>query len=161
MATTKKKQYCLRWDDGDVYTLDKVWCEMSQTVKPMLFTTKHAASEYAHDVLCAEDCIDIVPWPLAQQPTPADLKPTDFFRADVKAVLAEVEELLVSKNLAYGDSALNPVRIFSKAEPAAQLDVRIDDKLSRIARGSNAGEDVVLDLTGYLVMKLIESRRTK
>ena len=28
----------------------------------------------------------------------------------------------------------------------------IDDKLSRIARGDDAGEDTVLDLIGYLVL---------
>jgi hypothetical protein len=30
--------------------------------------------------------------------------------------------------------------------------VRIDDKLSRIARGQAAGEDVILDLAGYLAI---------
>jgi len=30
--------------------------------------------------------------------------------------------------------------------------VRLDDKLGRIARGKKAGEDVTLDLIGYLVL---------
>ena len=32
---------------------------------------------------------------------------------------------------------------------------RIDDKLSRIARGHTVGEDTILDLVGYLVLLLI------
>lgn len=63
-----------------------------------------------------------------------------------------VAKVLVEKNAAYGNSALEPVRIFSKASPTEQLLVRLDDKLSRLARGSAAGEDVVLDLIGYLVL---------
>ena len=63
-----------------------------------------------------------------------------------------VREMLLEKNRAYGDSALNPVRIFSKADPAEQIRVRIDDKISRLVRGENAGEDVTRDLIGYLIL---------
>lgn len=66
---------------------------------------------------------------------------------------ASLAAMLIEKNIAYGDSALNPVRVFSRdMDPKAQILVRIDDKLSRIARGSAAGEDAVLDLLGYLVL---------
>ena len=64
----------------------------------------------------------------------------------------EVEGILLEKNRQYGNSALQPVRIFSKADPAEQIRVRIDDKLSRLSRGHAAGEDVVLDLIGYLIL---------
>jgi hypothetical protein len=60
--------------------------------------------------------------------------------------------LLIEKNRAYGDSAISPIRIFSKADSEEQIKVRLDDKLSRLARGSAAGEDVELDLMGYLVL---------
>lgn len=78
------------------------------------------------------------------------------------AIVAEclaVAKVLVEKNAAYGNSALEPVRIFSKASPTEQILVRIDDKLSRLARGSAAGEDVVLDLIGYLVLLRLSMRR--
>ena len=81
------------------------------------------------------------------------------FAAELSEVLAEIKNMLISKNAAYGDSALNPVRIFSRADPLAQIDVRIDDKLSRIVRGTAAGEDVYLDLTGYLLMRRIAQKR--
>jgi hypothetical protein len=74
------------------------------------------------------------------------------FASDLDMVLARVREMLIQKNAAYGDSALNPVRVFSKADPAEQIRVRIDDKLSRLARGEAAGEDVKQDLLGYLVL---------
>ena len=70
----------------------------------------------------------------------------------------EVERILLAKNAAYGNSALQPVRIFSKADPIEQLRVRIDDKLSRLARGQAAGEDVTLDLIGYLMLLRVAER---
>lgn len=63
-----------------------------------------------------------------------------------------IKALLLEKNVAYGNSAIDPVRVFSKASPEEQILVRLDDKLSRLARGNAAGEDVVLDLIGYLVL---------
>lgn len=60
--------------------------------------------------------------------------------------------MLHHKNRNYGNSALSPLRIFSKASPIEQLLVRLDDKLSRLARGSAAGEDAELDAMGYLVL---------
>ncbi len=69
-----------------------------------------------------------------------------------------IAEMLIEKNRAYGNSALQPVRVFSKASSEEQLLVRIDDKLSRLARGSAAGEDVVADLIGYLVLLRIARR---
>lgn len=69
-----------------------------------------------------------------------------------------IKQLLLERNLAYGNSATDPVRIFSRAEPEEQIRVRIDDKLSRLARGSAAGEDVELDLLGYLVLLRVSRR---
>jgi hypothetical protein len=63
-----------------------------------------------------------------------------------------LKAMLLEKNRCYGSSALDPVRIFSKADPVEQILVRLDDKLSRIARGSAAGEDVEFDLVGYLIL---------
>lgn len=63
-----------------------------------------------------------------------------------------IKRMLLAKNQAYGNSALDPVRIFSKASALEQIRVRIDDKLSRLSRGNEAGEDVVSDLLGYLVL---------
>jgi hypothetical protein len=89
------------------------------------------------------------------------MKNTMTFEKELDKVLEQLKSMLVAKNQAYGDAALNPVRIFSKANPKEQLLVRIDDKLSRLSRGSNAGEDVVLDLLGYLVLyRVLYNRAT-
>ena len=66
-----------------------------------------------------------------------------------------IKKLLIDKNAKYGKSAINPVRVFSKADNQEQLLVRIDDKLSRIARGAgmeDTDEDTLNDLIGYLIL---------
>lgn len=78
------------------------------------------------------------------------------------AILSEcvaVAELLIAKNTAYGDSALTPMRVFSTADPAEQIRVRMDDKLSRIRNGTT-DEDAIGDLLGYLILYRIATRRT-
>ena len=71
----------------------------------------------------------------------------------IKEAADEVVEMLLRKNLAYGDSALNPLRVFSKADAGAGLRVRIDDKLSRIRnQGFDDSEDTLQDLIGYLIL---------
>jgi hypothetical protein len=77
---------------------------------------------------------------------------------DILDECLEIATMLIEKNRAYGNSALKPVRIFSRASSEEQLLVRIDDKLSRLARGSAAGEDVVADLIGYLILLRLARR---
>lgn len=65
----------------------------------------------------------------------------------------DLKELLLEKNRKYGNSALSPVRIFSKADTLEQLFVRADDKLNRIRnRQNDEDEDVFTDLAGYLIL---------
>ena len=72
---------------------------------------------------------------------------------DIATVCDEIKELLLEKNKLYGDSALNPVRIFSKAGTLEQIECRMDDKLSRIRNMDPTDtEDAFLDLIGYLVL---------
>ena len=79
------------------------------------------------------------------------MKPMDECINDV---CNEVANILIAKNLAYGNSVAEPVRIFSSANSIEQINVRIDDKLSRIAKGATYGhEDTELDLIGYLLLK--------
>lgn len=76
-------------------------------------------------------------------------------------VLDDARVLLISKNRSYGNSALDPVRLFSKASLKEQLLVRLDDKVSRLARGQAAGEDVAADLLGYLLLVSIAEKRER
>lgn len=84
---------------------------------------------------------------------------SDKVAGEIIAVCDSIKEMLLHKNEAYGNSALDPVRVFSKADPVEQIKVRLDDKLSRLARGSAAGEDVILDILGYLVLLRIAQKR--
>ena len=76
------------------------------------------------------------------------------FSAKVSDVLIEIKELLISKNEKYGNSALEPLGVFSQLSAKDGLLVRIDDKLKRIKNGSlnHDDEDVISDLIGYLVL---------
>jgi len=68
----------------------------------------------------------------------------------------ELKELLLEKNRKYGDSAIHPCRVFSKADAVEQIKVRMDDKLNRIRNAqSDEDEDVYMDLAGYLVLMMI------
>lgn len=73
-------------------------------------------------------------------------------RERITAECEKVKQLLLAKNAAYGNSASEPLRLFSKADPEEGIRIRIDDKLSRIARGSDDGEDTEMDLIGYLIL---------
>lgn len=78
---------------------------------------------------------------------------TPSFKDKVLEVTNDIVNMLISKNKKYGNSALEPKRIFSKASNVEQLLVRIDDKLSRISNQSELeDEDVINDLIGYLIL---------
>ena len=71
----------------------------------------------------------------------------------ISKVCDEIKEMLLEKNRKYGDSALNPIRIFAKSDTVEQLKVRIDDKLNRFKNiQKDDTEDVVNDLIGYLIL---------
>lgn len=92
----------------------------------------------------------------------ADPADTDDQRA-IEAECDDIKAMLLAKNRAYGSSAFDPVRIFSKASPVEQLLVRIDDKLSRLRTTGldGAGEDTLGDLIGYLLLLRIAKQRAK
>jgi hypothetical protein len=65
----------------------------------------------------------------------------------------EIAHMLIEKNISYGNSALEPARIFSTADSTEQLKVRIDDKLNRVKNNQGyAGDNDIDDLIGYLVL---------
>jgi len=89
---------------------------------------------------------------------------------DVRALIEkecnDIRNLLIAKNKKYGNSALNPVRLFSKGSAEEGINVRIDDKLSRISHGFGndttatdaTAEDTEQDLIGYLILKRVLRR---
>ena len=84
----------------------------------------------------------------------------DDFSFQVSAYLLSIREMLINKNLKYGNSALEPLGVFSQLSAKEGLLVRIDDKLKRIKNGSldKDDEDVINDLIGYLVLLKIQDK---
>ena len=78
-------------------------------------------------------------------------------RSSIRSKCKELEELLLSKNEKYGNSALEPLNVFSEAGAVAGIKMRIDDKLKRIKNAGlvDATEDTLQDLAGYLILLMI------
>ena len=90
-----------------------------------------------------------------------DFKCTDLYLQSIDAPAGgkiwkachEIAHMLIEKNISYGNSALEPSRIFSTADSTEQLKVRIDDKLNRIKNNQGyAGDNDIDDLIGYLIL---------
>jgi len=47
------------------------------------------------------------------------------FREEVSSILDDIRDMLVSKNEKYGNSALEPIGVFSKLSPKEGLLIRI------------------------------------
>jgi len=78
-------------------------------------------------------------------------------RDSIEKKCRELKELLLRKNDAYGNSALEPLGVFSSCGASASIKIRLDDKLKRIA---NAGvvedtEDTLIDIAGYIILLMI------
>lgn len=150
---------------GDIVEVDEVdisgiWAGYAGTVGNRNGLYSASNSEHSGDYSCElaslrtshEDIEEPEP-PLA--PWEKELLWTPF-EQNVRRITDQIADLLIAKNKAYGDSALNPVRVFSKSDRVEQLNVRIDDKISRIQRGTDfEDEDTERDLIGYLILKLI------
>jgi hypothetical protein len=81
---------------------------------------------------------------------------------DIRAVCQEIADMLCEKNRKYGNSALEPARVFSKADAVEQIKVRLDDKISRLKSSQlDDTEDAVSDLMGYLVLLRSAERRLR
>jgi len=79
------------------------------------------------------------------------------FATKIKEVTNKLVEFLIQKNIKYGNSVNNPIRVFSSADELEQINIRMDDKLSRLAKGGLIQKeriDTLVDLTGYLLILL-------
>jgi hypothetical protein len=77
---------------------------------------------------------------------------------DILNTCLSIAHLLINKNISYGNSALEPARIFSTADSKEQLKVRIDDKLNRVKNNQGfAGDNDIDDLIGYLILLRISN----
>ena len=94
----------------------------------------------------------------------------------IATVAKNLGELVVEKNKRYGDSALNPLKIFSKhtrtlpptltaevlneIQSFNQILTRLDDKLKRVQNGEELLKNDVADIMGYLVLLCVRQEWT-
>jgi hypothetical protein len=78
---------------------------------------------------------------------------------EIWAITNALAEELMHKNIAYGDSALAPMRVLAKSDLVEQILVRMDDKLNRLIKGDAGDEDVLFDFVGYWVLLQIAKQR--
>jgi len=73
----------------------------------------------------------------------------------IKAIIGSIYNTIIEKNKRYGNSALDPMKVFSKLEANEGIMQRLDDKLSRIKNSDELRKNDVFDLVGYLVLLCI------
>lgn len=73
-----------------------------------------------------------------------------------------IKDLLLYKNQKYGDSAINPKKIFYKGDSTNSILIRLDDKLGRVMSNTEEKPRVndVADIIGYCTLLLISMRVT-
>ena len=72
-------------------------------------------------------------------------------------VLDGMKSLLLYKNRKYGDSAINPKKIFYKGDSTNSILIRLDDKLGRVMANTDDKPRVndVADIIGYCTLLLV------
>lgn len=75
----------------------------------------------------------------------------------IRNIMDAMKDLLLYKNQKYGDSAINPKKIFYKGDSTNSILIRLDDKLGRIMSNTENKPRVndVADLIGYCTLLLI------
>lgn len=82
---------------------------------------------------------------------------------NIHTVLSSMTDLLIDKNQKYGNSALEPMNIFTKhiqdkgnSAGCNSILVRLDDKLKRIQNADTLRKNDVSDLIGYLTLLCVD-----
>ena len=75
----------------------------------------------------------------------------------IREITDAMKDLLLYKNQKYGDSAINPKKIFYKGDSTNSILIRLDDKLGRVMSNTEDKPRVndVCDIIGYCTLLLI------
>lgn len=75
----------------------------------------------------------------------------------IEQVCDNFKKFLLEKNKRYGDSAINPLKLFSKHEPDNPICTRLDEKLQRIqASEEGIRKNDAADCVGYLFLLCVQ-----
>jgi len=110
---------------------------------------KVAVQDVSMDSVSATALADLMsksPW--------GDLPPT---QQKIHEIMGAMKDLLLYKNQKYGDSAINPKKIFYKGDSTNSILIRLDDKLGRVMSNTEEKPRVndVADIIGYCTLLLI------
>lgn len=80
----------------------------------------------------------------------------------IKDILSGMTDLLLYKNKKYGDSAINPKKIFYKGDSMNSILIRLDDKIGRVMSNTEEKPRVndVADIIGYCTLLLVSMGTT-
>lgn len=83
-----------------------------------------------------------------------DLPPT---QQKIHEIMGAMKDLLLYKNQKYGDSAINPKKVFYKGDSTNSILIRLDDKIGRVMSNTEEKPRVndVCDIIGYCTLLLI------
>lgn len=75
----------------------------------------------------------------------------------IREITDAMKDLLLYKNQKYGDSAINPKKVFYKGDSTNSILIRLDDKLGRVMSNTEDKPRVndVCDIIGYCTLLLI------
>lgn len=70
----------------------------------------------------------------------------------IKNVCRSIMNVLLEKNARYGNSALEPSKVFSKLNSEEGIKIRLDDKINRVKNSNELRKNDIADLIGYLIL---------
>ena len=75
----------------------------------------------------------------------------------IREIIDAMKDLLLYKNQKYGDSAINPKKVFYKGDATNSILIRLDDKLGRVMSNTEEKPRIndVCDIIGYCTLLLI------
>ena len=79
---------------------------------------------------------------------------------DIIDTCESLKKFLLEKNKRYGNSALEPINVFSKLSSEEGIKLRMDDKVKRIKNSTELRKNDVVDLTGYLILMCVHKKWT-
>ena len=77
---------------------------------------------------------------------------TEEVQKRIEKIVESIGKMLIMKNTNYGNSAIEPINIFSKEGNINSILVRLDDKLGRIKNSTELRKNDISDIMGYLIL---------
>ena len=106
--------------------------------------------------------VPIRTWEMAQASVMKGLMDDPFGDATptqrkIREITEAMKDLLLYKNQKYGDSAINPEKIFYKGDATSSILIRLNDKIGRVKANPDDKPRIndVCDIIGYCTLLLI------